>query len=301
MKLNLLPQTVSTANKAKSAWIGSILIAALGLAAGFGLTVVSQNQLKSEKDREAELRPQAQSVVSLAAQADTIMAKSNDIVRNTTLAKEMIAHNSKYTALYDQVLRGVPEFYRITSINAQSTGADSATITMDGVLQSYKQYSDLALSLLRIKGVTTVSRSGYIDRSMIVPNLTEVDQYGRPRRSVNDEPIPDNELDRLAYYERQAVAATGFEGLGGFGDASNVIKTAGPDSSFVRMVINISGVSLQPPDARGMLQGGGGAAAPGAPLGGAAAPGAALGFAGGAGAAGAGAPAASAGGQGEED
>jgi hypothetical protein len=274
MKLNLLPQTVSTANKAKSAWIGSILIAILGIAAGVGLTIISQGRLAAATEQEGQLRPQAQAVVSLAAQADPIIARSADLVRNTTLANDMIQHNTRYTRLYDKVLRGVPSFFRITTISAQPTGADTAVITMDGVLQTYKQYSDLALSLLRIEGVTSIARSGYVDRSLVVPNLTEVDQYGRPR-DLNAAPIPDNELDRLAYYEALG-RTTAFDGTGGFGDPVSTLRSAGPESSYVRMVINISGTAIQPPDIRTMLSSSGGAtAAPGgaapagAPFGGA--------------------------------
>jgi len=263
MKLNLLPQTVSTANKSRNAWIGSILIAIVGIAAGVGLTVISSQKLADAKAREAELRPQAASVVALAAQADEVIAKGSDIIRNSTLANDMIRNNVKYPDLYDKVLTRIPTFFRVTTLSAQATGDQTAVVTIDGVLDTYQQYSDLALSLLRIPGVTSVQRSGIVDRNLVIPGINEVDQYGRPRTSNASEAIPDNEIDRLAYYERQG-AIREVNGIGGFGDTTTALRAAGPNSSLVRMVINIS-ANLQVPDVRGTLQGSAGGAAPAAP------------------------------------
>jgi Tfp pilus assembly protein PilN len=265
MKLNLLPTTVSAGNKARAAWIGSIVLAIVGIAAGVGLTVVSQQQLKDAKTREADLRPQADAVVSLANQADEVIAKASDIVRNSNLAAEIIKHNDKYTKLYDKILPRIPAFYRVTSISATPTSATTATVTIDGVMDTYQQYADLMIAMLRIEGVQTVSRSGYVNRAYVVPGLTEVDQYGRPRPNTSQEPIPDNELQRLAYYERQA-ATQRFEGVGGFGDPNTQLRGAGPNSSAVRVVLNMD-ASLQVPDIRGALSSTGGAAAGAAPAG----------------------------------
>ncbi|MDX2064651.1 MAG: hypothetical protein SFX74_02795 [Fimbriimonadaceae bacterium] len=262
MKLNLLPTTVSAGNKARAAWIGSIVLAIVGIAAGVGLTVVSQQQLRDAKAREADLRPQADAVVSLANQADEVIAKAADIVRNSNLAKEIIDHNDKYTTLYDKILPRIPAFYRVTSISATPTSATTATVTIDGVMDTYQQYADLMIAMLRIEGVQTVSRSGYVNRAYVVPGLTEVDQYGRPRPNTSQEPIPDNELQRLAYYERQA-ATQGFDGVGGFGDPNTQLRGAGPNSSAVRVVLNIE-APLQVPDIRGALSSSGGGAAAGA-------------------------------------
>jgi hypothetical protein len=165
----------------------------------------------------------------------------------------------------------MPAFFRVTQITATPGSADTVTVNIQGVLDTYQQYADLMIGLLRIAKlgpdgkvvldpktkkptylVQTVSRNGYIDRSMIVPPVTLDDQNGRPRFQA-DAAIPDNEFDRLAYYEAKA-AVQRFEGVGGFGDSSVALRTAGPDSSLISVTIVMSG-TLQVPDVSGTLRG----------------------------------------------
>lgn len=272
MKLNLLPTTVSAGQKSKYAWLGSLVIAALGIGGMVFLTTSSQNDLRNARTREAEARPRAAQAVAIAAQADEVIAQAQGIIRNTALAQAMIRHNDTYPALYDQVLPYMPPFYRVTAISAVPTGPETARVTITGVLDTYQQYADLMIGLLRIQGVTSVSRSGYIDRASFVPPLTPEDQTGRVRPFGSQTPIPDNEFDRLAYL-RSTATTPQYDPTGGFGDPTSTFRGAGPNSSLVTVTLDLPG-RLQVPDIETTLRSGGGAApaAGGAGLAGGAAP-----------------------------
>jgi hypothetical protein len=292
MKLNLLPTNVNKGAKTRNAIIGSVLLAALGVAGMVALTTISNQDLRDAKQLEADARPKAQRAVDTSAQADVVMSSARGITTNSALSEAVIKHSRVYPDFYDQVLPQIPSFFRVTQITATPGSADSVTVNIQGVLDTYQQYADLMIGLLRIARlgpdgkvvldpttkkptylVQTVSRNGYIDRSMIVPPVTVDDQNGRPRFQA-DAAIPDNEFDRLAYYEAKA-AVQRFEGVGGFGDSSVALRTAGPDSSLISVTIVMAG-TLQVPDVSSTLRG----ASSGTP--GAVAPPAAVGAGGGA-------------------
>jgi len=270
MKLNLLPTTVSKAGKAKTAVIGSILIAAMGIAGMVALTLISTNALNAAKAAEAEARPRAQAVVDLAAQADTVIAQGAGIIRNSQLAAEMNKANPQYPNLYDKVLSYMPPFFRVTQISASPTDATNATVNLTGVINSYQDYANLSIALLRIPGVTSVGKAGYVDNLNVVPGLIEVDQEGRPRPAGSQTPIPDNGLDRLAYFE-SLPRTSGFQNLNGFGVPDAPTKGAGPDASLINVTLTMENTPLQVPNIRAALAAGatpGGAApAGGAPAG----------------------------------
>jgi hypothetical protein len=271
MKLNLLPTNVNKGAKTRNAIIGSVLLAALGVAGMVALTTISNQDLRDAKQLEADARPKAQRAVDTSAQADVVMSSAKGITTNSALSEAVIKHSRVYPDFYDQVLPQIPSFFRVTQITATPGSADTVTVNIQGVLDTYQQYADLMIGLLRIAKlgpdgkvvldpktkkptylVQTVGRNGYIDRSMIVPPVTVEDQTGRPRFQ-EDAAIPDNEFDRLAYYEAKA-AVQRFEGVGGFGDSSVALRTAGPDSSLISVTIVMAG-TLQVPDVSATLRG----------------------------------------------
>ncbi|CAN5690265.1 hypothetical protein BH11ARM2_BH11ARM2_10150 [soil metagenome] len=261
MKLNLLPTTVSKERKARGAVLGAALIAIAGIIAGVFFTTASQKSLADAKQAEAEARPLDDRAVATSNQADAIMTAAQPIIRNSALAKAIVVHNRKYTDLYDRILPYVPRFFRITSISATPSGEQS-TVQMQGVLTSYQQYSNLMLALLRIPGAQTVGRSGYIDRDLSVPQLVPDDQVGKPRRP-GDAVIPDDPLQRLAYYQAQASTQS-YTGIGNFGSEDTNLRFAGPESSLVTVTI-LMDVNLQVPDVKATLKSTGGGGLTGAP------------------------------------
>ena len=74
-------------------------------------------------------------------------------------------------------------------MNATPIDDNTSTVTLVGTLDSYQQYSDLMLALLRFPDAQSVGRNSYVSTDKIVPALTEVDQNGRPR-GVNEAPVP---------------------------------------------------------------------------------------------------------------
>lgn len=266
MKLNLLPTTVSKERKARGAIVGAALLAIGGIIAGVFLTVSSQASLTAAKQTEADARPPADRAVATSQQADTIIAQAAPIIRNSELAKSVVAHNRKYPDLYDKVLPYVPSFFRLTSVSATPSG-EQATVQMQGVLTSYQQYSNLMLALLRIPGAQTVGRSGYIDRDLSVPQLTPDDQRATPI-APGQTAVPDDPLERLAYYQAQATTQA-YTGIGNFGSEDTDLRLAGPESSLITVTV-LMDANLQVPDVRSTLRsagGGAGVATGGAPTG----------------------------------
>ena len=286
MKLNLLPATVSKGAKARTAWIGSIAIILVSVLGSAYMIVDSQGKLRQIKQEVADMRPKAQEAYDTSTQADAIIARADNVIRNRQLADAILAHNSKYPELYRDVRAAIPPFFRITSMSATPIDATTAQVNLAGTLDTYQQYADLMLALFRMKGATAVGRSGYVATEQVVPALTEIDQNGRPRRA-NEQPIPDDPLERLAYFQSQG-STDSFTGTGNFGTATNDTRFATPDASLVNVTIVVSR-NIQAPDVRGTLQGAGGPAGGGAPAGGATVP------------AGGGAGADAAGGRGEDD
>jgi hypothetical protein len=63
--------------------------------------------------------------------------------------------------LYNELMPYIPQFLRVRSINAASAGATRATVTIQGYLKTFQQYSDVMIALLRFPGCSAVGRSGF--------------------------------------------------------------------------------------------------------------------------------------------
>jgi hypothetical protein len=164
--------------------------------------------------------------------------------------------------LYDRVKAYIPSFYRVTNMSATPAGPGITTVTMTGNLDTYQQYADLMLALLRMPKVQSVTRAGYVQDAMVVPPLTEQDQVGRPRKP-GDPPIPDNWEERLQYFQSNAKT-TGYQGVSNFGSGEPGLRGPMPGESQVTVTMTIA-EDLQTPDPLATLKSGntGGAPAPG--------------------------------------
>jgi hypothetical protein len=261
MKLNLLPTYVGKERANKTAVILSILMVLASVLASLGMIFYSQQALAKNRAAVEAMRPRAQATVDTAAQADTIVQQAQGIMTNTQLAERMIAHNAKYPRFYTEFFRFIPPFYRLTSISAVGIDDKTSTVTMTGTLQTYQQYSDLVIAMLRNPKVSSVARAGFVSNDMFVPNISSGSQLGEPIRP-GEQPIPDDSMQRLAFFEARGSVPPA-QGVGGFGQDPNVPRTAMPNSSLVTVVVTVA-EDLRTPNPRQTLGGGGGgAAAPG--------------------------------------
>jgi len=284
MKLNLLPTTVSKGKQSQSAVIFSVIIALAGVGIGGFLSVSSQKALDQARAEQSESVGPAQAAYQKSADADTILAseKSVDLIRNAMLADAMIKHNDVYPDLYEEIKPYIPPFFRINSLSAASAGADTSTVTMVGTIDTFQQYADLMLAFSRYKNLVSISRSGFVDRRLIVPNINTVDTEGRARRQ-DEAPIPDDKLLRLAYFQSQPQPG-GYTGEGNFGSGTPNTKGAMPEASLITVVLTIK-KDLQVPEPRQTLSAGGGTPSAGGAGGGMTGPPPGFGGAGGGGAA----------------
>lgn len=250
MKLNLLPPYVSKGKQSKVAIVLMVLILLLSVLASLGMMVVSKQAYEREKARAAALEKPASDVVALSKLADTITASAQTVVLNVELAKAMQEHCSVYPDFYDSVRKYIPAFFRVTSMSASPADAETVTLTLSGVLRTQEEYANLMLALNRIPDVRSVSRSGFQLVETYVPNLSQLDQTGRPIRQ-GEQPLPDDPLDRL-----QALIARGgrtdYVGVGNFGSGEPGLRGAMPDWSQVTVTVVMPG-KLQAPDVRGTL------------------------------------------------
>jgi hypothetical protein len=269
MKLNLLPTYVSKEKSTRVALLlGVLILIVCVLLAGFLMTKGNRDLAESQ-DGLSDLQAQAKKAKDTADAADTVLAKATPLLRNSELAKAMLAHNSVYPDLYDDLRQYIPSFFRVNSMSAAATGPGQSSVTLVGVIDTYQQYADLMLALLRIPGVSSVSREGFTDNLPYVPAPTPEDQFGRPHKP-GEGPIPDDPLKRLEYFEARGTL-DGYTGAGGFG--SGVPGTRGPMPKSQQITITILlARDLQTPDPRATLAlnagsgGGGGPAAGGGNL-----------------------------------
>jgi len=271
MKLNLLPTHVSKEGQTMVAVIVTSVVSLAAIIAGIFAVGFSSTALATAKERDSAAKPAYDKAMETSVKADEIMASSVIIDRNDKLAKAMIAHNTVYPALYKEVLSHCPSFFRVVSITAVPAGPASCTVTMQGVIQSYQQYADIMLAMLRIKGATNVTRAGFADGRPVVPPLNEQDQIGTavlPGQAG----LPSDPRDRLEeMVARASQAPTGFLGTT-FGQPVDQ-KGAMPDWSLITVAVTIS-QNIQTPNPRATLTSQiGGTTAPAAGGGGFAAPG----------------------------
>jgi Tfp pilus assembly protein PilN len=268
MKLNLLPAGSDKSSKVKFAFLGSLLLFILSLVGAFLMAREAQRRVDLVNQKLEEVKPHYDNVVKIAADADAVMARPQvrEAVVNAGLAQAMNKANTLYPDVYDFVRPYIPRFFRITSMIATPVDATNSTVTMTGTVKNAQEYADLMLSLLRIPGSTSVSRGGFSAEDVVVPRLTAVDQYGKPRKE-SQAPIPDDAYERLAYFEGQQ-APSGYLASGGFGvTEAGTTKTVRPGESLITVTVSIPR-NLQVPNPRATIQSLGGAA----PAGGGAAP-----------------------------
>jgi Tfp pilus assembly protein PilN len=267
MKLNLLPATVSKGRQAKTAWVASVVIIIAGIGISLVLTLTSAAARKDAEDAyQASIGP-AQKAYDTSVKADAIMAQPAvaALSRNVSLAQAMIQHNDAYPDLYNSLSRYIPPFFRLTSLNATPISGEQASVTMVGTLNTYQQYADLMLALMRNPEAVSVARSGYTADETYVPQLTQVDQFGRPRKP-GENPIPDDPLERLAFFQAQGgTDPYTYTGTGNFGTGNDNTRQAMPGESLVTVQL-ILNHALMTPNPRATL-GGGGGTNPGLPTG----------------------------------
>jgi hypothetical protein len=257
MKLNLLPTHVSKESATKVAWMATGIMSIAAVAAGIFAVGYSSTKLSEAKKRDDDAKPAYQAALDTSKKADDIMASSVVIDRNVKLAKAMNEHNTKYPDLFQEVLRYVPSFFRVNSISAAPLGADQCTVTMQGVMQSYQQYADVMLAMLRIPGATNVTRAGFTDGRATVPSLSEQDQVGYPVKP-GEPPLPSDPRARLdELVARASNPPTGFQNIGGFGQPVDQ-KGAMPDWSLTTITVTL-GRNIQTPNPRATLTSQGGA------------------------------------------
>ncbi len=264
MKLNLLPTHVSKESQSKYAWVATIGMSVAALAAGIFAVGYSSTALTNAKARVADAQPHYDAAVATAKKADDIMASSVVIDRNVRLSKAMMDHNTVYPNLYREVLGYIPSFFRINSISAVPQNEKTCTVTMVGVLQTYQQYADIMLALLRIPGASNVTRTGFTDIRRTVPSLNENDQIGLPVKP-GEANLPSDPMKRLdEMIARAGSAPQGYQNIGGFG-TNAAQKGAMPDWSQVTVTVTMDRNLMTPvPLATLKAQGGAGAGTPSA-------------------------------------
>jgi len=251
MKLNLLPTYVSKEKATRGALLFSILLFVVCVLGAVALYSKGSSDFEESKKPIAELRGKAQKAKATADVADEVMQQSTVLLRNTSLAKAMIEHNQVYPKLYDKIKLYIPSFYRVNSMSAQSMGKDVTAVTLVGVLDTYQQYADLMLALLRMKEVQSVSRSGFNNDSVYVPAPSDIDQTGKPRKA-SEAPIPDDPARRLDYFLGKG-RITGYQAAGGFGSGQPGIRGPMPNASQVTIQLVISPYETETPDPRATL------------------------------------------------
>src|SRR5438477_5445801 len=161
MKLNLLPKSVAKNVQSKGIAIVMLVLVLATLVGAVGYSTKLSGDLESYK-REAEAKsPLADKVVQTAASADQIISKAKIVLTNSALVKSIDETNKKYPALYDELRRYIPSFLRVRSVNAASSGPTTTTITIQGYLKTFQQYSDVMIALLRFPGCSAVGRGGF--------------------------------------------------------------------------------------------------------------------------------------------
>jgi hypothetical protein len=262
MKLNLLPQTVSKGRALKSAWFVFVIMLAAACAIAAMLIINSQKALKDAEDSVQAKQQDAADAVATSAQADAQIAKAADLIRDASLAQAMIDHNDVYPKLYDDLLPYVPSFFRLTSITATPVDATTSSVTMTGTLETYQQYADLMLALMRFKDATSISRTGFNFDESLVPPISQDNLNPMPHKP-SEPVIPSDQLERLQYYQSLGRTA-GYTGQGNFGSGDpDVVRGAMPGESLITVVLTVKR-DLQVPDPQATLLAAGSAAAPAA-------------------------------------
>lgn len=251
MKLNLLPQYVTKGAAARTWMVGSIA-AMIAAVAGSIFMITSSKAARDAAEAAAnELQPQAAAVVTLAKTADTIGASSAEVVRNISLADAMQQHPAKITGFYRDVIPYIPSFFRVNAMSMTPMDANRCQLTLTGTIQTYQQYADLMLALLRIPGAQTVGRSGYVLDRRNLPNVTEEDAFPEFKKS-GDERLPLDPVERIsALVARAGAEPTGFTGVGNYAGPIEQPRLAIPNwqNITVNVVLQTPGAQVPVPGA----------------------------------------------------
>lgn len=262
MKLNLLPKIVDTTGRAKRAFFGGLFILIASIVGAFMMVTTSSNRLAESADSVSKAKPMYDRAVAVSTDADNIMARPavRQLVVNTALANSMIGSNRLYPDLFDYVKPYIPGFFRITTLGATPLDGKTCIVNMTGTVKNAQQYADLMLALLRIPGATAVTRAGYQGDDVIVPELTLIDQQGKPRKE-SKAPIPDDGLARLQYFQDEA-SPKGYLNAGHFGETEyGIEKGARPGESVIAVTVTLP-KNIQTPNPRATIQSLAGSASP---------------------------------------
>ena len=266
MKLNLLPTTEKKSRQGKTAVVLAALIVLSSLAASFALIVIPTKALNDAKEPIPDLKAKVAKVDATSKRADTIISTSSEVILDAQLAQALIDHNNKYPKLYNDLKRYIPPYYRIQSMSALPIGENLSQVTLVGTLSGYQRYADLMLALMRYKEAQTITRSGYNLNDPTVPALDPADQIGKMRLATSA-PIPDDGLERLAYFQAQAAAEpSGYLATSNYGSGTPSLRGPLPGASVVTIVMTIAR-DLRVPLAASTLRGTGGGAAGATPAG----------------------------------
>ncbi len=256
MRLNLLPTTVKKGPQARTATFVSVLIVLVCIAGAAFMIMDSGNQVTYAKNADAKEQPGYNENDALQKDTVKVLADSGDVLRNVNLYEAMDKHTDEYPKLYNFVKQYIPNFYRLTSLTAESAGPESSTITMVGVIGSFQDYADLMLALLRIPQpygpVVSIGRSGFQHTEAFVPPVDETDKLGRVRKPGSN-PVPDDPLKRLEYYINQgSTTQLGYQALANYGSGQPGARgpRVGESLVTIRMVVPYN---LQTPDPRATL------------------------------------------------
>lgn len=199
MKLNLLPTYVGKGKQMTLAVVFGVML----IAASAGVTMVmisdANHQLAKVKEQAQQYEKPVDAAIEYAAKAQPIIDQVKDVVRNTNLAVAMQEHNKVYPDFYNKILPTIPDFFRVTAIQANPANANDPTavnLRMTGVLKTEEQYRDLMLALLRIKGAQTVTRTGFTPKFSVLSGVSK-DNPNPKAPPPGEAALPQDPLERL--------------------------------------------------------------------------------------------------------
>lgn len=239
MKLNLLPTYVSKEGQSRTAIAASVLIALGSIGIALFLITSSAARLKAANEEVTRWQQPAADAYATSMEAEKIIAQATTPDRNLKLATAMNEHNNVYPNLYGEVMRYVPAFYRVSSMSAAPNGPNAAVVTLTGQIQSFQQYADIVLALLRIPDAVNVTRGGYTITDQFVPSLNETDQTGTPIRP-GESNLPSDPMERMnEILSRAASEPSGFRDVNGYGtEAPNKGPLPGWSTVTMQVVLN---------------------------------------------------------------
>lgn len=160
MRLNLLPKATRKRMAAAPVFILMVVLVLLNFAVAWVVKTNTSNELAALKEEQTLKEQEADKVRKTAAKADEIISGAKIVLTNTDLVKRIERANSAYPDLYDGLKEYIPAFFRVRSMTASSSG-ENATVVISGYLQTFQQYSDMMIALLRFPGAISVGRSGF--------------------------------------------------------------------------------------------------------------------------------------------